>query len=84
MRWNFDLAFRRPCDEEEGVATGCCCCCEGGGGGGGGARDGGQANIGGRGDGHGNECDCEGELSDRLRVCLVRPSARLLCITSWK
>lgn len=78
VRWNLDFAFRRPCDdderEEDVVADGC------GGGGGGGARDGGQANNDGRGDGHGD--DCEGE-SDRLRVCFVRPSARLLCMTSW-
>lgn len=74
MRWNFDLTFRKHCDdddegEEVGWGVGCFC-----GGGGGGTRD-----------GHGGVAlgrDCEGE-SDRLRVCFVRPSARLLCMTSW-
>lgn len=79
VRWNFDLAFLKQCDDDDDEevdweADGCC-----GGGGGGGARDG-HGNV-----AYGRGCegeDCEGE-SDRLRVCFVRPSARLLCMTSW-
>lgn len=72
VRWNFDLTFCKQCDDDEvGWQADCCC----GGGGGGGARD-----------GHGNVAalgrDCEGE-SDRLRVCFVKTSARLPCMTSW-
>lgn len=73
VRWNFDLTFRKQCDEDddEGVDWEADECC---GGGGGGARDGhGNAAL-------GRGCD---EESDRLRVCFVRPSARLLCMTSW-
>lgn len=71
VRWNFDFTFRKQCDDDEVVDRELAGCC---GGGGGGARD-----------GHGNVAlgrGCEGE-SDRLRVCFVRPSARLLCMTSW-
>lgn len=77
VRWNFDLTFRRQCgcddgDGDDGVDVGT----EGHSG-----RE--KEQNGGLGDGDGEALGCgEGEFKERFRVCFVRTSARLLCMTS--